>query len=171
MQRRDLLRVLGGTVAASVLGPLSPADRLRLAASLRAPSATPALFSASQWQLVRELSDTIIPRTDTPGALDTDVPAFIERILAWWDTAEERDRFLEGLAAIGQRLGSAEDRTATLTALDAASERPPASAESAWARLKSMVAYGFFTSKAVQEDVLHTVVVPGRFDGCVRAGG
>lgn len=171
MQRRDLLRVLGSTVAASVLGPLSPADRVRLAGTLRARPAAPGTFSAMQSQLVRELSDTILPRTDTPGALDADVPAFIERILAWWDTPEERDRFLGGLSAIGERLKSAGDRTAALTALDAAPEQPPASAEAAWARLKSMVVYGYFTSRMVQEDVLHTVVVPGRFAGCVPAGG
>jgi len=34
-----------------------------------------------------------------------------------------------------------------------------------------MVVYGYFTSKVVQEDVLHTVILPGRFDGCVPAGG
>lgn len=124
-----------------------------------------------QWQLVRELSDTIIPRTDTPGALDADVPAFIARILAWWDTAEERDRFLSGLSAIGERLRNSRDRTAALTALDNAAKPAPASAEEAWARLKSMVVYGYFTSRLVQQDVLHTVVLPGRFDGCVPAGG
>jgi hypothetical protein len=34
-----------------------------------------------------------------------------------------------------------------------------------------MTVYGYFTSRQVQQDVLKTVVVPGRFDGCLPVGG
>ena len=89
-----------------------------------------------------------------------------------WDTAEERDRFLRGLGA---------DRHATRWrgAARRGAHRAgfrhrlagPASAEEAWVRLKSMTVYGYFTSKLVQEDVLHTVIVPGplRRAACRRA--
>jgi len=170
MQRRDLLRMIGGAAAATVLVPLSPGERFALGASLHEHSAATAL-DGTQRALVRELSEVILPRTDTPGALDAGVPEFIERILAWWDTTEERDRFLRGLAAIESRLAGAARRDEVFTALDSAASPTAGSAEEAWARLKSMVVYGYFTSKVAQEQVLHTVILPGRFDGCVPTGG
>ena len=33
-----------------------------------------------------------------------------------------------------------------------------------------MVVYAYFTAKEVQDTVLHTVILPGRFDGCVTVG-
>lgn len=171
MQRRELLRLLGGTAAAAILAPLAPEDRLRMGAALHARGPAPdGTLPPGQSTLVRDLAETILPRTDTPGALDAGVPEFIERIVAWWDTADERDRFIRGLAAIQARL-AAGPRAEVLAALDAAASREPGSAEEAWARLKSMTVYGYFTSKLVQEDVLHTVIIPGRFDGCVPMGG
>lgn len=170
MQRRDLLRMMSGSAAAALLVPLSPAERLVLGAALHARDPA-AVLGTTQLALVRELSDVILPRTETPGALDAGVPEFIERILAWWDTTEERDRFLRGLAAIESRLTGVARRDDVFAALDSAVSPSSGSAEEAWARLKSMVVYGYFTSKVVQEDVLHTVVLPGRFDGCLPVAG
>lgn len=170
MQRRDLLRMLGGSAAAAVLVPLSPAERLELGAALHARGPAAALDPA-QRALVRDLADVILPRTDTPGALDAGVPEFIERMLAVWDTPEDRDRFTRGLAAIEARLGGGARRDEVLTTLDSAAAPAADSAEAAWARLKSMVVYGYFTSRLVQEQVLHTVITPGGFKGCTPVGG
>ncbi len=181
MHRRDLLRVLGGSAAASLLAPLTPAQRLQVGRELHAASSPGAVFGARQLELVAELCDLIIPRTDTPGATDVGVPAFVERLLAWWDTTAERDRFLAGLADLETRargLGvarfadlSAERKLELLTALDRATSRAAGSAEQAWARLKQLTVYGYFTSRRVQEEVLHSVIIPGRFDGCVPVEG
>ena len=181
MLRRELLSILGQAAAVSVLAPLSPEERLgwgrRLHASLVEHPGMVALDRARS-ALVAELADLILPRTDTPGANDVRVVEFIDRILAFWDTAEERDRFLAGLDAIQARVGSGglaalspEQQNGLLTPLDQSENPATGSAEEAWARLKSMVVYGYFTSKEVQETVLKTVILPGRYDGCVPAGG
>ena len=182
MLRRDLLRVLGGAGIASVLAPLSPNERLGLGRRLHAavaagPGALTAL-SPEQAALVAELADLIIPRTDTPGASDVRVVEFIDRILGSWDTGEAREQFLAGLEAIGTQSGAAgfaalppEQKVALLTRLDTATTRPDRSAEAAWTRLKGMVVYGYFTSREVQQEVLRTPIIPGHYQGCVRAGG
>ena len=85
------------------------------------PRCKPARRSTpAQLALVGELAETILPRTDTPGALDAGVPAFIDRMLATWDTAEERDRFIRGLGEIETRLAGAASRDQVLSALDTA---------------------------------------------------
>lgn len=181
MLRRELLSILGQAAAVSVLAPLAPEERLgwgrRLHASLVEHPGMVALDRARS-ALVAELADLILPRTDTPGANDVRVVEFIDRILGFWDTAGERDRFLAGLDAIQARAGSGslaalspDQQTTLLSSLDKAENPAGGSAEEAWARLKSMVVYGYFTSKEVQQTVLKTVILPGRYDGCVPAGG
>ena len=170
MQRREVLRLLAGSAVAAALAPLAPSERLALGASLHAESRAGDALDQPQRALVSELADTILPRTESPGALDAGVPEFIDRMLAWWHTGAERDQFLQGLRAIESRLAGGSPRLDVLTGLDSAATREPGSAEDAWARLKSMTVYGYFTSRVVQEEVLHTVVLPGRFAGCVPVG-
>src|SRR5690606_15573949 len=65
-----------------------------------AAAAPPTLFRADERALVSAIADAILPRTDTPGALDVNVPAFIEVLVAEWMTDTERASFREGLAAL-----------------------------------------------------------------------
>jgi hypothetical protein len=61
-------------------------------------SAEPALLTAPELATLTALVDTIIPRTDTPGASDAGVPAFIDRRLA--ANPELAARFREGIQAL-----------------------------------------------------------------------
>ena len=170
MQRREVLRLLAGSAASLALAPLTPSERLALGSKLHADTRAGGALDPAQRALVSDLVETILPRTDTPGALDAGVPEFIDRMLAWWFTNDERDQFLRALAAIQPKLSGTTSKVEVYTALDSASTREPGSAEDAWARLKSMTVYGYFTSKLVQEEVLHTVIMPGRYVGCVPVG-
>ncbi len=75
-------------------------DVLVTIAALAAPpaSAEPALLTAPELATLTSLVDTIIPRTDTPGASDAGVPAFIDRRLA--ANPELAARFREGIQAL-----------------------------------------------------------------------
>jgi hypothetical protein len=116
--------------------------------------------------LVTAISDVLIPRTDTPGALDVRVPAFVETLVtqSWF----ERDRasFTRGLDALAARLGSATGPrlAAEIQSFEAEDDRRAEPVRSYW-RLKSLVVHGYFTSESVMKEVLHVQIMPGRFDG------
>jgi hypothetical protein len=57
------------------------------------------VFSQPQKVLVRSLCDTILPETDTAGALPAHVDVFISDTLELWCTPLERRAFLTGLDA------------------------------------------------------------------------
>ena len=54
-------------------------------------------FTIEQRALVAAISETIIPKTETPGAIEARVPKFIELIFADWMEPDERESFLLGL--------------------------------------------------------------------------
>ena len=171
MERRELLHALGAAAAATLMPRTARAAWDRVAA---APHAPPRALTDDRAALVAALADAIIPRTDTPGATDVGVPAFIDVIVAEFYDDDVRATFLSGLDLIGAkaRLTGAASfaempaaaRAALLDSLDQPTDREAPEAR-AWERLKGLVIHGYFTSEPVQRDVLHTVILPGRFDG------
>jgi hypothetical protein len=131
-------------------------------------------LSDAQIRLVTAIADMIIPRTDTPGASDVGVPAWVNLIVTEYYNDNERTPFLTGLDAIdaqairdeGTRFAdlSAESKDRVMKTLDTPAERGAITAQ-AYSRLKGLVIHGYFTSRIVQQDVLRTAVMPGRFDG------
>jgi hypothetical protein len=153
VERRDLLRALGAAAAFTLMPRTAQAAWETVAAS---PGAPPRVL------------------TDTPSATDVGVTAFIDVIVAEYYNDDERAVFLSGLDAIGAQVrltGAAsfaemapEARKTLLDSLDQPVDRQAPVAR-AWSRLKGLVIHGYFTSERVQKDVLHTVIMPGRFDG------
>ena len=180
MERRDLLRALGAAAAFTIMPRTAQAAWEAVAA---APNALPRVLTDERAALVASLADAIIPRTDTPGANDVNVSAFIDVIVAEYYNDEERATFLSGLDAIGARAkltGAAsfaemtpEAQKTLLDSLDQPVDKQAPEAR-AWSRLKGLVIHGYFTSERVQKEVLKTVIMPMRFDGNApmkKAGG
>lgn len=173
MDRRDALALLGtGTV--SMISPLTLAERLEIGRALHTNLRHQRrIFTARERALVTRIADLILPRTETPGAVDVRVPEFVESMAADWFTDEERDRFRRGLAELDRRAGEAgfmsRPEPVQVELLRTLDGKPGegGSAEAAFGTLKSQVIYGYFTSERVQKEVLKTTVIPGRFDGCV----
>jgi gluconate 2-dehydrogenase gamma chain len=142
-----------------------------------ASSAPPALFRADERALVSAIADAVLPRTDTPGALDVNVPAFVEVLVSDWMTDAERAGFREGLAALdAHALATERERVArslprravARTRLGRGRHRHgPVPAQRAFRRLKGFVLHGYLTSARVQREVFRSEIAPGRYLGCV----
>ncbi len=122
-------------------------------------------LDATQQATVRDMAELILPRTDTPGATDVRVAEFIDLIMTEWASAEERSLFLRELAEIDGRARAqggvpfvqlpADAKRELMGALDAL-RKDSAGAGHAFAQIKSLTVYGYFTSERVQKDVLKT---------------
>jgi len=96
VQRRDFL------LAAGAIAALSFVPRIAQEAWERVATAYPPAggLTEAHLALVSAVSDAIIPRTDTPGATDVGVPAWVNFIVAEYFTSAERVMFLGGLDEI-----------------------------------------------------------------------
>jgi hypothetical protein len=106
MNRRDILKYMMMATGAGFTGSL--AQQVMAGA---APTATPskALFDAATAKKVAVLAEMIIPKTDTPGAIEAGVPKFIEMMVSDWynDRHILRQRIQETVFEMQTRAASA----------------------------------------------------------------
>ncbi len=179
INRREALKqvafLMGGTLSAySILG-------IEKGYCAQASSSAPAhtsVFSGSQLQLVSRVAEVIIPRTDTPGATDVGVPAFIDLMLAEVYAKADRDRYLAGLAefAAAAEPQGPSGLAAVVRKFHAAAvadERRRPRGEDEHPRrpfileTKELTLLGFFTSQVGATQVLQYAAVPGSWHACI----
>ncbi|HCH0556983.1 TPA: gluconate 2-dehydrogenase subunit 3 family protein [Pseudomonas aeruginosa] len=181
MQRRELLKMITAATGMAMIGlPLVVFAQ----AQLEVPPANNA-FSAAQVALLDEIAETILPRTDTPGAKDAGVGLFMARFVTDCYDPRQQAVFRAGLADLDKRAKGGflalkpAQRAELLGKLDAearAASPDPKKADDEGAdsaaipphyftMIKQLVLFGFFTSEVGATKVLRYVPVPGRFDG------
>jgi hypothetical protein len=190
MNRREaLIRVaglMGGTLSASTLLAIHNGLAAGNGDAFSSAAVTdPSALSASQRDLVSGVVDVMIPRTDTPGAIDVGVTGFIDLMLKDVYTQVDRDRYLAGLADFDAAASSAHGQTflaleppqriALVREFHDAAMAEEHRARSAHADLqrpfilmtKELTLLGFFTSQAGATQVLQYEAVPGSYHGCL----
>ena len=181
MDRREALKrtalLMGGIVSApAVMGVLKGCS------AKPGIDWKPVYLKDDQASIVSTVSEIIIPRTDTPGAKDAGVPAFIDQMLKEVYSEEDQKFFLEGLTAFNdqakQEYGEEfadldeEDQTALVkkvhdAAVEAENTTNPAPKRPFILMMKELTMLGFFTSEVGATQVLQYVPVPGAYKGCI----
>jgi gluconate 2-dehydrogenase gamma chain len=131
-------------------------------------------LTPAQATIAGAVADRIIPRTDTPGAADVGVPAFIDLLYSEFMTDAERQVFTNGLNGVETAAKAAHNASfATLTAerqdavLRGIARAEEGREQSFFRLIRSATVLGYFTSEEVGRNVLHYDPVPGRYEACV----
>lgn len=183
MNRREALQqvawLMGGAISApALLGVLNGCTAKQDAGW------KPAFLTDEHAALVAEVAEIMIPRTDTPGAKDVGIAAFIDLMLKDAYPKEDQDRFVAGLkqfdAAAHQQYGRGfmQLEPAQRVSLVRATHDAAAAVERANTRAaslprpfmlmsKELTLLGYFTSQAGATQVLQYNPFPGPFKGCV----
>ncbi len=177
MRRREAVQFLGAALALPFI-PRNAETAIKLGEALhrRLGDVPFRTLNRDQQALVTNIAEMIIPETDTPGATRVKVPEFIDLILTEWASDEERAVFLAGLSDIDKRAATmgtsrfvdlpAGKKIELLTALDGARD-DKTGAGLAFARLKGLTVYGYFTSQVVDVDILKTQMYFNGYQGNV----
>jgi len=147
----------------------------------------PQFFTTSEANCISTLVETILPRTETPGALDVKVAVFLDRIFAQtYDEAEQKQvradiaKFNEDCkkqhGAVFADLSS-EDKINVLTAAESSSGK---FSQGVWGKtvgpqepigfyrsIKSMAIWAYCSSEKIGKEVLNYDPVPGEYKGCI----
>jgi hypothetical protein len=162
-------RVLGGLV--SLVGAAS------MPRWVFAAPATSAFLTSSESAFITALADTLIPDTDTPGALAVGVPSGFDRLLAGWASGARRAAIKQAVAAlradldqrVGAPFGSASPaaRLSALTALDADAYGAELQRYEDYRDIKLLMVRLYYASESGTTLELRYDPVPGGYDGDV----
>lgn len=95
----QLSLLLGGTLSLPTVQAMNRLEKREIAI----PENSRFLFSNEQRSLIAEVAEQIIPKTDTPGAIEAGVPAFVEMMLQDCYKEPEQQSFLAGVAQLQQQ--------------------------------------------------------------------
>lgn len=180
MDRRQALQraglVLGYAISAPVIAGIMNGCK-------STPELTykPVFFTEEQAGLVSEVAAIIIPKTDTPGAKEVGVPAFMDQLIMQCYKKEDQDRFLAGLAEFDEGakkaygdsfmdLEPAKQKEYVKKTHDAALDAAKAGTAKDKPFIlmaKELTVVGFYTSEEGASKILQYAPVPGAFHGCV----
>jgi len=170
MRRREILRraawLLGGAVSApAALAFLQGCSREE---SSKAKRYVAEVLNASELTVVSTIADIMIPKTDTSGALDADVPQFIDRALGGLYPTADRNRFKAGIAKFAPFLerDRAEQAAYVKESLEAALAAR-ADPKPFILVCRELTLLGYLSSRVGITENMEYVPVPTAFHGCV----
>jgi gluconate 2-dehydrogenase gamma chain len=175
MNRREVLLLLAGTAAL-------PDQLLAIGRSVhrRVRAGTLRALNPHQNETVATIAELIIPKTDTPGAREAGVAAFIDVMLAEWGDDDQRQMFTAGLANVDERSRAAfgndfigctpPQQTEILEDLDYELARlrdtKRDTSKNFFQGMKWLTLTGYYTSEVGATTEQHFRVVPGRYEPC-----
>ncbi len=168
MTRREAIQRTAALLGLS----LSPAALTRVLAQAQSTAAAgPQYLSATHFALTTAVADTLLPRTDTPGASDVGVPAFMDLSYGEYYSAAQRELFAIGLMRLNQASTVAHDRAfIELNDSEKAIFLSAYGAEAADDNRAFLLLFrrtamlGFYTSEEVSKTMFNYDPIPGRLD-------
>lgn len=178
--------ITGGFATRAIAQLVHPGNTQPIPQAASAEQDYAALFTAAQQKNIAAMAEVIIPRTETPGAVDAGVPSFIEQMVVQWLQADEREIFMTGLAGLESNSQQQHHRSFSqltpsqqLTLMEALEEQ---ASNSPWyefanvqrqyikdapfiCQLKELVIFGFYSSEVGANQVLRHDPMPMGFDG------
>jgi len=168
MDRRELLKLIVAATGCVMIG------MPKLGYSYDSPLGANNDFSTGEVALLDEIAETIISRTDTPGAKDAACGLCMAQVVADCYSPEEQAQFCNGLAAFNERTNgrfmemTLEERATLFRTLHAELKAPDTEGGARkphyFTMFKQLTLWTFFSSEVGAKQVLRYVAVPGRFE-------
>jgi hypothetical protein len=170
MDRREALRTIavasGGLVTMPAWAFGWSAEQVALATSF---------FSSTEERMISAIADTIIPETDSIGALAVGVDSFLSRLIEQCYDADVQENVRRQLSWLnrlaGEETGAGfpdcrpEHRQRLLLLLASSDDQEK---KAFFDLMKSETIRGFRTSRVVMEQYLGYTMMPGFYDGCLQ---
>lgn len=186
MNRRKAIRNTGVFLGTAVAAP-SLIVLLEACQSEPRLDWQPQFFTINEAQCISALVDVILPRTETPGALDVNVDVFLDRIFAQTYDEEGQQKVRADIAAFNSNCKKSHGAVFTklneedqINVLKAAEKNSGKFGRGVWGKgvedkgpvgfyrsIKSMAIWAYFTSEKMGKEVLNYDPVPGDYKGCI----
>ncbi len=176
MNRRELLKMISALTGTAMVGGSALLSGCATSDSVSAPQTL--VLGASDLGLLDEIAETILPRTQVPGAKDAETGRQMMVMVNNCYSKEEQETFHRGLSQLQQRSSdrfgadfmaiTAQQRHELLVQLDSEAKEHAQSGAGAhyFTMFKQLTLFCYFTSEVAATQAMRFIAVPGRYDGC-----
>ncbi|MFK7814674.1 MAG: gluconate 2-dehydrogenase subunit 3 family protein [Maribacter sp.] len=186
MDRRKALKKAGLLAGAALAAP-SMLSLLQSCKNETRLTWQPEFFDEDEAKTIGTLVDMILPRTETPGALDVKVDVFIDKVIAQTYDDEGQQKMRNEISAFNEtckekfgdvfiNLNKA-NRAEVLKSEEKSSGKfgkgvwgagvGPQEEIGFYRAMKSMAIWAYFTSEEIGKNVLNYDPIPGNYESCI----
>jgi len=170
MKRRELIKLVTLSTGAVLSAPLVSSLLTSCNEVTKIADADYILqfFSRDDFSLIRELVDTILPKTDSPSASEVGVHKMIDTMVGTVYKPSDRERYKKGFLALKNYLSS--DTTNRLVALQNLSESTDereGDVKNAMLEFKQQTITYYLSTEEVAKNYLNYLPVPGKYEPCI----
>jgi Gluconate 2-dehydrogenase subunit 3 len=128
-------------------------------------------FSDDEFHLIEGISDSLLPATSTPGALDAQVPYFIDLVVKNCMNNKDQQLIKTGLQQMNEQSPkfsslSSKEKLEAVKKIDESAFKD--NSDQSWFRIiKKLALIGYFTSQEGMTKALNYVKVPGDYKACI----
>lgn len=172
MNRRDMLKYTALLTGAAVSGPFAT---VFLSGCTRQTTNTELLFfETDQFDLLTQIADTILPRTDSPSASDVNVPETVDSMLGLVFDDEFKTIFKNQWSELESFLSdqnfqqiNQSERVSLLSDLELSQNDDVANAKQAFKELKQQVIAYYLNTEEIGTEFLNYLPIPGEYQPCI----
>ena len=166
MKRRDLLKkgvygLAGVTLSSTLISTLQSCTSIE--------KYSPLYFSKTEFSLLSNIVDFLIPKTETPGGLEMKVPQFIDIIISETYNKESKNNFSNKLKVLIEDFKSNNIDLSDYKSMKSkfVNDFNNKTHQEIYNQIRDLTVWGFKTSKEIALNVLNYNPIPGYQLGCV----
>ena len=166
MNRRDLLKkgvygLAGVTLSSALISSLQSCTSIE--------KYSPLYFSKTEFSLLSNIVDFLIPKTETPGALEMKVPQFIDIIISETYNNESKNNLSNKLKLLIEDFKSNNIDLSDYNSMKSkfVNDFNNETHQEMYNQIRDLTVWGFKTSKEIALNVLNYNPIPGYQLGCV----
>jgi len=167
MNRRDLLKkgvygLAGVTLSSTLISTLQSCTSIE--------KYSPIYFSKTEFSLLSKIVDFLIPKTETPGALEMKVPQFIDIIISETYNNESKNNFSNKLKLLIEDFKSNNIDLSDYNSIKSkfVNDFNNKTHQETYNQIRDLTVWGFKTSKEIALNILNYNPIPGYQLGCVN---
>ena len=175
---KKMIALFGATTAAAVLSGCSVPVAQQFAVQRPEPSQNGKLFSEHELTVLYSLCETILPKTDTPSAVEVGCHEFVPHQLQHCHSKQQQDDCVRIIKAVDMYANKEFGKTFPLLQpkqqqqllINIESDGVSTDSEKEqFSFLKGLIVFGYFTSEVGATQALNYQAVPGGFTGSIPA--
>jgi len=164
MTRRDILKYTSLLTGAAVGAPLMSTILSGCQETATTDSGELIFFNQEDFNLVTEIVDIILPKTDSPSATEVGVHHLIDKMVGEVYNPEDQKKYQEGFTQLKSYLNDKSDVASGLTDLMADNG---SDAQGALLSLRQQTIAFYLSTEVVSMNYLNYLPVPGEYEGCI----